>query len=142
MAGIPVVALFILFDLVVTNPKHAGTATNLALLDMAGGHFSRIEYASAGLLPGSLLTQFSQIAREYVNRGRTNDGSSAPPGKPQLEGVTSTSSGQVPQPALGSGLGTTSGPPLHPAFETVAVSNSIPGKMMTFRLFGWLRSVL
>ncbi|OTB07873.1 hypothetical protein M426DRAFT_317765 [Hypoxylon sp. CI-4A] len=67
MAGIPVVALFILFDLVVTNPKHAGTATNLALLDMAGGHFSRIEYASGGSLPGSLIGEFAHIAREYVN---------------------------------------------------------------------------
>ncbi|KAL7626533.1 hypothetical protein AAE478_003305 [Parahypoxylon ruwenzoriense] len=73
LAGIPVVALFILFDLVVTNPKHAGTATNLALLDMAGGHFSRIEYASGGSLPGSLIGEFAHIAREYVNTVKSED---------------------------------------------------------------------
>ncbi|KAI1206259.1 uncharacterized protein F4807DRAFT_234133 [Annulohypoxylon truncatum] len=73
MAGIPVVALFILFDLVVTNPKHAGTGTNLALLDMAGGHFSRIEYASGGSLPGSLIGEFAHIAREYVNNVKNED---------------------------------------------------------------------
>ncbi|KAI8961944.1 hypothetical protein F5Y11DRAFT_208320 [Daldinia sp. FL1419] len=67
LAGIPIVALFVLFDLVVTNPKHAETATNLALLDMAGGHFSRLEYASGGSLPGSLIGEFAHIAREYVN---------------------------------------------------------------------------
>ncbi|KAI1411890.1 hypothetical protein F5Y13DRAFT_180505 [Hypoxylon sp. FL1857] len=78
MAGIPVVALFILFDLVVTNPKHAGTATNLALLDMAGGHFSRIEYASGGSLPGSLIGEFAHIAREYVNTIRSEDNLNLP----------------------------------------------------------------
>ncbi|KAI2777467.1 hypothetical protein F4815DRAFT_480894 [Daldinia loculata] len=67
LAGIPIVALFVLFDLVVTNPKHAETATNLALLDMGGGHFSRLEYASGGGLPGSLIGEFAHIAREYVN---------------------------------------------------------------------------
>ncbi|KAI1475620.1 hypothetical protein F4774DRAFT_396177 [Daldinia eschscholtzii] len=67
LAGIPIVSLFVLFDLVVTNPKHAETATNLALLDMGGGHFSRLEYASGGSLPGSLIGEFAHIAREYVN---------------------------------------------------------------------------
>lgn len=84
MAGIPVVALFILFDLVVTNPKHAGTATNLALLDMAGGHFSRIEYASGGSLPGSLIGEFAHIAREYVNTVKNEEPSNLPIDKQSL----------------------------------------------------------
>ncbi|KAJ0125451.1 hypothetical protein J7T55_006797 [Diaporthe amygdali] len=118
-AGIPMASLLVVFDVVISYPKHAETNTNLALLDVGGGHFSRIEYASAGWLPGSLLTQLSQIAREYVSRGKTNDGSSVPPGKPHIERVTSTSSEKVPQPALNSELGATSGPPLQPAFDTV-----------------------
>jgi hypothetical protein len=123
-------SLLVIFDVVISYPKHPETSTNLALLDVGGGHFSRIEYASAGWLPGSLLTQFSQIAREYVSRGNNNDGSSMPPGKPQTERVTSTSSGKVPQPALDSELGATSGPSLQPAFDAVPVSNGSLWKMM------------
>lgn len=130
-------SLLVVFDVVISYPKHPDTNTNLALLDVGGGHFSRIEYASAGWLPGSLLTQFSQIAREYVSRGapKTNDGSSVPPGKPQTERVTSISSGNVPQPALDSGLGAPGGPPLQPAFDTVPVSNGSLWKMMIVRRF-------
>ncbi|KAJ0136675.1 hypothetical protein CTA2_2137 [Colletotrichum tanaceti] len=43
------------------------TATNLALLDMAAGHFSRIEFVSGGAVPGSLIAEFAKIARDYVN---------------------------------------------------------------------------
>jgi hypothetical protein len=39
----------------------------LALLDMGGGYFSRLEYASGGHLPGSLIGEFSHVARDYVN---------------------------------------------------------------------------
>ena len=60
-------ALFVLFDLVINNPRHPETHSNLALLDISGGHFSRIEYASGGSLTGSLIAEFSYIAREYVN---------------------------------------------------------------------------
>ncbi|RNJ52781.1 hypothetical protein D7B24_002890 [Verticillium nonalfalfae] len=48
-------------------PLHVNTPSHLALLDMAGGHFSRIEYRSQGYLPGSLISEFAHIAREYVN---------------------------------------------------------------------------
>ncbi|KAM0275883.1 hypothetical protein ACHAQH_007313 [Verticillium albo-atrum] len=34
---------------------------------MAGGHFSCIEYRSHGSLPGSLISEFAHIARDYVN---------------------------------------------------------------------------
>lgn len=134
-------SLLVVFDVVISYPKHSDTNTNLALLDVGGGHFSRIEYASAGWLPGSLLTQFSQIAREFVSRGKTNDGSSVPLGRPQTERVTSTSSGKGAQPALDSELGATSGPPLQPTFDTVPVSNGSLWKMMIVRRFGWLRNV-
>jgi hypothetical protein len=59
-------ALFILFDLVVHNPTHPETNNNLALLDVASGHFGRLEYISGGILPGSLVSEFAHIAREYV----------------------------------------------------------------------------
>lgn len=140
-AGIPMASLLVVFDVVISYPKHPETNTNLALLDVAGGHFSRIEYASAGWLPGSLLTQFSQIAREYVSRGKTNDGSSVPHGRPQTEAVTSTSLGKAPQAALDGELGATSGPPLQPAFDTLPVSNGSLWKMIVVRRFKWLRNV-
>lgn len=63
----PICALFVIFDEVVNNPQHPETNTRLTLLDIAGGHFSRIEHTSEGTLPTSLLTEFSHIAREYVN---------------------------------------------------------------------------
>ncbi|KAL1990980.1 hypothetical protein VTN49DRAFT_5484 [Thermomyces lanuginosus] len=63
---IPLSALFILFDFVVHNPTHPETGTNLALLDVAAGYFSRLEYATGGSLPSSLLSDFSHIARQYV----------------------------------------------------------------------------
>ncbi|KAJ0331194.1 hypothetical protein COL5a_002727 [Colletotrichum fioriniae] len=34
---------------------------------MVAGHFSRIEYASGGTVPGSLIAEFAKIARDYVN---------------------------------------------------------------------------
>lgn len=55
-----------LFDLVIDNPTHPETAANLALLDVGSGHFSGLEYASQGTLPGSLASEFTQIARAYV----------------------------------------------------------------------------
>ncbi|ETS87908.1 hypothetical protein PFICI_01736 [Pestalotiopsis fici W106-1] len=67
IGGIPLTAHFTLFDLVINNSSHPGTAGNLALLNIAGGHFSRIEYASDGHLPGSVIAEFTHIAREYVN---------------------------------------------------------------------------
>jgi hypothetical protein len=81
-------ALFVLFDHVLQNPTHPETGNNLALIDIAGGYFSRLEYASGGSLPGSLITEFAHIAREYANgvrrqpqpQGRADD-----PAMPQTE---------------------------------------------------------
>ncbi|KEY71272.1 hypothetical protein S7711_02377, partial [Stachybotrys chartarum IBT 7711] len=67
LAGIPVMALFVLFDIVIHDPRLPETASNLTLLDMAAGHFSRIEFASGGAVPGSLIGEFAKIARDYVH---------------------------------------------------------------------------
>lgn len=76
IAGVPVIALFTLFELVIFNPKHTETRGNLALLDVAGGYFSRLEYASNGSLPSSLVSEFAYIAREYVNNIHKPDAAS------------------------------------------------------------------
>lgn len=70
LAGAPLAALLVLFDLLIDNPSHPETAANLALLDVGSGHFSGLEYASQGTLPGSIASEFAQIARSYV-RERT-----------------------------------------------------------------------
>lgn len=59
-------ALFILFDFVVHNPTHSETKNNLSVLGIAAGYFCRLEFASRGSLPSSLLSDFAQIARQYV----------------------------------------------------------------------------
>jgi hypothetical protein len=46
----------------------------MALLHVASGHFSRIEYASGGSLPGSLVSEFAFIAGEYVKNIQQNFG--------------------------------------------------------------------
>ncbi|EAW15389.1 uncharacterized protein NFIA_047240 [Aspergillus fischeri NRRL 181] len=63
----PLSALMILFDLVIHNPQHPETNLSLALLDIASGHFSRIEVASKAALPGSLIAEFAHLARQYVS---------------------------------------------------------------------------
>ncbi|KAL4812201.1 fungal-specific transcription factor domain-containing protein [Aspergillus spinulosporus] len=72
LALTPLSALMILFDLVIHNPNHPDTTLNLALLDVASGHFSRIEYSSKGVLPGSLISEFAHLAREYISDIRCN----------------------------------------------------------------------
>jgi hypothetical protein len=64
--SMPLSALFILFDFVVQNPTHPETKSNLSLLGIAAGYFCRLEYASGGSLPSSLLSDFTHIARQYV----------------------------------------------------------------------------
>ena len=66
LGSMPLSALFILFDFVVHNPSHPETKSNLSLLGVAAGYFCRLEYASAGSLPSSLLSDFTHIARQYV----------------------------------------------------------------------------
>lgn len=66
LGSMPLSALFILFDFVVHNPSHPETQSNLSLLGIAAGYFYRLEYASGGSLPSSLLSDFAHIARQYV----------------------------------------------------------------------------
>ncbi|CAI7655387.1 unnamed protein product [Penicillium pancosmium] len=70
LAVLPLSCLMILFDLVVHNPDHPEVSLSLALLDIAGGHFSRLEFASNGTLPGSLVAQFAHLARQYISEKR------------------------------------------------------------------------
>jgi hypothetical protein len=57
----------VLFDIVVHDPHSADAASNVSLLDMAAGHFSRIEFRSKESVPGSLISEFAHIARNYIN---------------------------------------------------------------------------
>ncbi|KAK1675587.1 hypothetical protein BDP55DRAFT_664569 [Colletotrichum godetiae] len=82
LAGIPITALFVLFDLVIHDPRQPDTGTNLALLDMVAGHFSRIEYASGGTVPGSLIAEFAKIARDYVNEIQLTEAGLTNPARP------------------------------------------------------------
>ncbi|KAL3451430.1 fungal-specific transcription factor domain-containing protein [Aspergillus insuetus] len=74
LAIMPLSSLMILFDLVINNPSHPETSLNMALLDIASGHFSRIEYSSNGVLPGSLISEFAHLARQYISDIRLNTG--------------------------------------------------------------------
>ncbi|TQN63611.1 hypothetical protein CSHISOI_11802, partial [Colletotrichum shisoi] len=55
MAGIPVMAFFVLFDLVIHNPRQQQTATSLALLDVMSAHCNRMDVLSNGALPGDFI---------------------------------------------------------------------------------------
>ncbi|KAH7377464.1 fungal-specific transcription factor domain-containing protein [Cadophora sp. MPI-SDFR-AT-0126] len=66
-AIMPLSALLILFDFIVHNPRHSETSSNLILLDVVSGHFSLLDLASNGSLPGSHLSEFARIARQYIN---------------------------------------------------------------------------
>jgi hypothetical protein len=62
----PLSALFILFDFVIHCPAHPDIRKNLILLDIVSGHFSLLEHASRGSLPGNYLSRFAHIARQHV----------------------------------------------------------------------------
>ncbi|PVH81775.1 hypothetical protein DL98DRAFT_162132 [Cadophora sp. DSE1049] len=66
-AIMPLSALLILFDFIVHNPRHSETSSNLILLDVVSGHFSLLDLASNGSLPGSHLSEFARIVRQYIN---------------------------------------------------------------------------
>ncbi|CAG9953533.1 unnamed protein product [Clonostachys rosea f. rosea IK726] len=70
LAVLPVSALFILFDFVLHNPHHRESRTNLVLMDQVAGYFSLIGFASNQALPGTLMPEFSQIAREYYAKAQ------------------------------------------------------------------------
>ncbi|KAF9878452.1 hypothetical protein CkaCkLH20_03944 [Colletotrichum karsti] len=94
LAGIPISGFFVLFDLVIHNPRQPQAVSNLALLDIVVGHSSQLEYMSNGVIPGSLIGEFAHIARTYVHEvnGRTPTG-----GTPQSSG-SNGSQGLLLQP--------------------------------------------
>lgn len=65
MGVMPMSGLFILFDFVMNNPLDEETRDNMTLLDVVTGYFSHLEYISKGALPGSIFSEFTQIAREF-----------------------------------------------------------------------------
>ncbi|OLN89025.1 putative transcriptional regulatory protein C530.05-like protein 10 [Colletotrichum chlorophyti] len=66
LAIMPLSALFILFDFIIYNPYHPDVRSNITLLEVATGHFSLLDHASDGSLPGSHLSEFAHIARRYI----------------------------------------------------------------------------
>lgn len=65
MGVMPMSGLFILFDFAMNNPLDEETRDNMTLLDVVTGYFSHLEYISKGALPGSIFSEFTQIAREF-----------------------------------------------------------------------------
>lgn len=63
--------MFVLFDLVVHNPTSCETNVNLSLLDVVAGYFGRLDYATGGLIPASILSGFTHIANQYVKEYRS-----------------------------------------------------------------------
>lgn len=61
------VAMFIIFDFVIKNPLHPETKTNLSFLDIVAAHFARLDLASEGTLHDTKVSEFTSIARLYVN---------------------------------------------------------------------------
>ncbi|KAL2829060.1 fungal-specific transcription factor domain-containing protein [Aspergillus pseudoustus] len=69
LAILPLSALFILFDFVIHHPADPDIRSYLTLLDIVAGHFSQLDHASGGAIPSSYLSEFSHMAREYVQSG-------------------------------------------------------------------------
>ncbi|KIW27538.1 uncharacterized protein PV07_07268 [Cladophialophora immunda] len=119
LAIIPLSALLLLFDFVVENPHHPETPRNLVLLDVVSGHFSLLEHASNGSLPGSYLTEFAHIARAFV----ASLPSDAAPQPESTNNVTGMTANAIPGtiPSNGVAASSLSGhEPNHSAAETLA----------------------
>jgi hypothetical protein len=61
-------SMFILFESILHDPTNAESKTNMFFLDMAAGFFSRLEYDSGGSLRGSLFSEFTFLAREFLHK--------------------------------------------------------------------------
>ncbi|KAL4954658.1 hypothetical protein BDW69DRAFT_205074 [Aspergillus filifer] len=81
LAIIPLSAMFILFDFVVHHPNDPDTRGYLTLLDIVAGHFSQLDHASNGTIQSSYLSEFSHMARQYVQseQNKHPDQDPAPP---------------------------------------------------------------
>ncbi|KAF6807600.1 fungal specific transcription factor [Colletotrichum musicola] len=96
LAVLPVSAVFILFDLVIHNPFHRESRTNLSLLDTAAGYFSLVDIASNQALPGSILPEFAQIAREFFWKAQKQKNAAAAPSKPTESAPTASAASSEP----------------------------------------------
>ncbi|OAX81013.1 hypothetical protein ACJ72_04649 [Emergomyces africanus] len=100
LAVLPVSATFILFDLIIHNPFHRESRTNLSLLDSAAGYFALMGIASGNALPGSIMPEFTHIAREYFWKVQNQKGSVATRNKSSAHQVPSTESNAAQPPAV------------------------------------------
>ncbi|RAO65909.1 uncharacterized protein BHQ10_001921 [Talaromyces amestolkiae] len=67
----PMVAVFILFELVIHNPVHRETTNNLIYLDLASGYFARMQMTQGADRDLSIsMTQLIQLARDFVQQSR------------------------------------------------------------------------
>lgn len=100
MGVMPLSGLFILFDFVMHNPLHEETRDNIALLDAATGYFSHLEYTSKGALPGSIISEFTQIARDFCHQAeRSAKQSDDPDSEPSHDLILGLNFDKVPPQA-------------------------------------------
>jgi hypothetical protein len=64
----PLASMFILFESIVHNPTCSEAKENLLFLDIASGYFGRLEYESGGSLRGSIFSEFTLLAREFLRQ--------------------------------------------------------------------------
>ncbi|EED16125.1 conserved hypothetical protein [Talaromyces stipitatus ATCC 10500] len=72
----PIIATFILFELVVFNPYHPETPRNQAFLQIMAGYWVRLDVVSDGQVAGQLLSEFASISQESLSRARAFEDSS------------------------------------------------------------------
>ncbi|KAL4930969.1 Zn(II)2Cys6 transcription factor [Aspergillus undulatus] len=66
LAIIPLSAQFVLFGFVVYHPNDPDIRGYLTLLDIVAGHFGQLDHASNGTIQSSYFSEFSHMARQYV----------------------------------------------------------------------------
>ncbi|KAL3456124.1 fungal-specific transcription factor domain-containing protein [Aspergillus heterothallicus] len=131
LAILPLSALFILFDFVIHHPTDSDIHGYLTLLDIVAGHFSQLDYASNGAIPSSHLSEFSHMARGYVQRVKGNtvvgsgggDTSDAEPDMGIREGMAGLSRGESAGPSTGAEASTTAPIP-DPSLPTLPMRES------------------
>jgi hypothetical protein len=117
LAILPLSALFILFDFVIHHPTDPEIRSYLTLLDIVAGHFSQLDHASEGVIPSSYLSEFSHMARQYVQNGskQTSTTSVTPNNLEKGPGADGTSGGHTtitPAPMSVSATATTTTTPI------------------------------
>ncbi|CEL03534.1 hypothetical protein ASPCAL04688 [Aspergillus calidoustus] len=129
LAILPLSALFILFDFAIHHPTDPEIRSYLTLLDIVAGHFSQLDHASKGVIPSSYLSEFSHMARQYVQSvpkqtpttGPTSDDPGAGPGADETNGGHSGST-SVPM------LATSTAIAADPSFTDTALQSPQTGE--------------